>query len=235
MKKHTKLFALTMALVIAVLSFSACGGADNGEAKAAAEGFMNGFCALDDSVINTYVTEDADLGEIQEIIDAAQSLSTGLNPDQLFGEGIGDKFADEFENFKNGVKSVFSDAVKYEIKNVSVKGEKAEAKITISYPDSEASDIDVSDVDPADFGFSQEGLMAYIYEKYTQEELASMSQDEIMELSVNYMKDNNTVGKMFDYVVNMMKESFEGAEETSEDFAMTLELQDGKWLVSKVE
>ncbi len=235
MKKHTKLFALTMALVIAVLSFTACGGADNGEAQAAAEGFMNAFCALDDSVISTYLTEDADLGDMQEIIDAAQSLSTELDPKQMFGEEIGNKFEEEVENFKSGVKSVFSDAIKYEIKNVSVKGKKAEAKITVTYPDSDMSDIDVDDLDPADFGFSQDGLMAYIYEKHTQEELASMSQDEMMELSINYMKDNNVVGKMFDYVINLMKESFEGAEETSEDFTMTLELADGKWLVSKVE
>ncbi len=235
MKKHTKLFALTMALVIAVLSFSACGGADNSEATAAVEGFMNAFCALDDSTISTYLTDNADLGDMQEIIDAAQSLSTGLNPEQMFGEEIGTKFADEFETFKNDIKSVFSGAVKFEIKNVSVKGNKADATVTISYPDSDVDDIDVDDIDPADFGFSNEALMAYISEKHSQEELASMSQDELMELSFSFMKDNDVVGKMFDYVVNIMKESFEGAEETSEDFAMTLELTDGKWLISKVE
>ena len=149
MKKMTSIAALLIALVMLASCTAPSVPQSNpeDEVKTAVSNFMSAVLSFDLDKAKTYASDDGTVKELEEKLNIDKITSTmedsagGFLPECKATEYITD-FA----------KKLLS-TVKYEVKDVKINGDTADATVAITYPDFESIDTSSSDV-------NIEGLMA---------------------------------------------------------------------------
>lgn len=240
-----KTISLIAAALTAMALLASCGGGSSStvaespedEVRQTVTAFMDACLSFDTDEAKKYVT-DENIDDIPDILDGVE-------------EAFGD-FEDIIpEESKKAVTDKWSalvkDNIKYEIGEITVDDDEAQAKVNVSMPDFSNAMSDYSDEDFAkliqtsfglDSGDPMELINAYAQKKGVSVEdvYQMLSGDETDFIKDFYQTFKDETDKFIDGMVDMIGGSLKDAEQTDYPATVTLEKQtDNTWLVSDMD
>ena len=240
-----KTISLIAAALTAMALLASCGGGSSStvaknpedEVRQTVTAFMDACLSFDTDEAKKYVT-DENIDEIPDILDGIE---------ETFGD-FEDIIPEESKKaVTDKLSALVKDNIKYEIGEITIDGDEAQAKVNVSMPDfsnamSDYSDEDFAKLIQTSFGLDSDDPMALI-NAFAQKKGVSvedvyqmLSGDEADFIKDFYQTFKDETDKFIDGMVDMLGSSMKDAEQTDYPTTVTLEKQpDGKWLVSDMD
>ena len=237
--------SLIAASLTAMALLASCGGGSSStvaespedEVRQTVNAFMDACMSFDTDEAKKYVT-DENVAEIPDILDGIE---------ETFGS-FEDVIPEESKKaVTDKLSALVKDNIKYEIGEITIDGDDAQAKVNVSMPDFENAMSNYSDGDFArliqtSFNLDSGDPMALI-NAFAQKKGVSV-EDVYQMLSgdeTDFMKDfyqtfKDETDKFINGMADMIGSSLKNAEQTDYPSTVTLEKQpDGTWLVSDMD
>ena len=233
------------AALTAMALLASCGGGSSStvakspedEVRQTVTAFMDACMSFDTDEAKKYVTNE-NIDEIPDILDGIE---------ETFGD-FDDIIPEESKKaVTDKLSALVKDNIKYEIGEITIDGDEAQAKVNVSMPDFSNAMSDYSDEDFAkliqtsfglDSGDPMELINAFAEKKGVSVEdvYQMLSGDEADFIKDFYQTFKDETDKFIDGMVDMLGSSMKDAEQTDYPAAVTLEKQpDGTWLVSDMD
>ena len=193
------------------------------------KGYVDAYYDGDEKALD-YLAENADEDYVDGVKDGIELMGKldeqmleKMNPEEnltAFSEDQVERITVVYKNWSTDYVEALLGSVESEINKIEVDGDTAVAKITIDMADS--SSVEFEDM-------SEDAIEDRVYEKYTEDEVNAMSEEELEEVMTEALIKELEAG------LEKMTEDLENAPKKSDKMTLKLAKENGEWKITGPE